>query len=97
MMKNYEAMFIVRPDLNQEELDKTVKAIEEIVTSNKGKINDSLNWGKRQLSYKIGSHAEGAYQLVHFQIEPTAIKRLKEGYRLNEDIVRVLITKIEKS
>ncbi len=42
-MKNYEAMFIVRPDLNQEELDKTVKAIEEIITSNKGKINDSLN------------------------------------------------------
>ena len=96
-MKNYEAMFIVRPDLNQEELDKTVKAIEEIVTSNKGKINDSLNWGKRQLSYKIGNYTEGTYQLVHFQIEPTAIKRLKEGYRLNEDIVRVLITKIEKS
>ena len=95
-MKNYEVMFIVRPDLNQEELDKTIKTIEEIVTSNKGKINDSLNWGKRQLSYKIGRYTEGAYQLVHFQIEPTAIKRLKEGYRLNENIVRLLITKIEK-
>ena len=93
-MKNYEAMFIVRPDLNQQELDKVVKAIEKIVTSNKGKINDSLNWGKRQLSYKIGRHTEGVYQLVHFQIEPAAIKKLKEGYRLNEDIIRVLITKI---
>ncbi len=48
------------------------------------------------MSYKIGNHTEGAYQLVHFQIEPTAIKRLKEGYRLNDGIVRVLITKIEK-
>jgi len=95
-MKNYEGMFIVRPDLNQEELDKIVKTIEKIITSNKGKINDSLNWGKRQLSYKIGRYTEGMYQLLHFQIEPTAIKRLKEGYRLNEDIVRVLITKIEK-
>ena len=95
-MKNYEGMFIVRPDLNQEELDKIVKTIEKIITSNKGKINDSLNWGKRQLSYKIGRYAEGVYQLVHFQIESTAIKRLKEGYRLNEDIIRVLITKIEK-
>ncbi len=45
-MKNYEAMFIVRPDLNQEELDKIVKTIEEIITSNKGKINDSLIGGK---------------------------------------------------
>ena len=95
-MKNYEAMFIVRPDLNQEELDKIVKTIEKIITSNKGKINDSLNWGKRQLSYKIDRHTEGVYQLVHFQIEPTVVKRLKEGYRLNEDIVRLLITKIEK-
>ncbi len=49
------------------------------------------------MSYKIDKHAEGAYQLVHFQIEPTAVKRLKEGYRLNEDIVRILITKIEKT
>ena len=95
-MKNYEAMFIVRPDSNQEELDKMVKTIEKIITSNKGKINDSLNWGKRQLSYKIGNYTEGAYQLVHFQIEPAAVKRLKESYRLNDDIVRVLITKIEK-
>ena len=92
-MKNYEAMFIFRSDLNQEELDKIVKTIEKIIISNKGKIDDSLNWGKRQLSYKIGKYAEGAYQLVHFQIEPTAIKKLKEGYRLNEDIIRVLITK----
>ena len=46
------------------------------------------------MSYKIGKYTEGVYQLVHFQIEPTAIKRLKEGYRLNEDMVRLLITKL---
>ena len=95
-MKNYEVMFILKADLNQEEADKLVKTIEETITSNSGKINDSLNWGKKQLAYKIGKHTEGVYQLVHFQIEPAAIKKLNEIYRLNEDIIRLLLTKAEE-
>ncbi len=96
MMKNYEAMFILKADLNQEEAGKLVKTLEETITSNNGKINDSLGLGKKQLAYKIGKYTEGLYQLVHFQIEPAAIKRLKEIYRLNEDIIRLLLIKAEE-
>lgn len=92
-MRDYEGMFIIRPDLDQTESQNLTKGIEEVITSSKGAIQNSSIWGKRQLAYKIGKYKEGIYQLIHFQTEPSEITKLKRAYRLNENILRVLIIK----
>ncbi|MEA3560161.1 MAG: 30S ribosomal protein S6 [Candidatus Omnitrophota bacterium] len=92
MLKDYEGMFIVKPDLSQTESQDVIKGIEEVITSNKGVIKDNLAWGKRQLTYKMGKYKEGLYQLIHFQTDSSSIMTLKRAYGLNENILRILIT-----
>jgi small subunit ribosomal protein S6 len=81
-MKDYEGMFIIKPDLDQTKSQNLSKDIEKVITSNKGVVKNSSIWGKRQLAYKIGKYKEGIYQLIHFQTEPTEITKLKRGYLL---------------
>ena len=90
-MKDYEGMFVIRPDLEQAQSEDVTKNIEQAITSNKGTIKESLAWGKRHLSYKLGKYQEGLYQLIHFQIGSSNVKEIKKAYRLNENILRVLI------
>lgn len=94
-MRDYEGMFIIRPDLSQEESNKVVAAIEEAITQDKGKLKDSSSWGKRQLAYEIGGYTEGYYQLTHFQLDPAMIAKLEGACKLNEYILRTLITRSE--
>jgi small subunit ribosomal protein S6 len=92
-MNNYEAMVIVRPDLSEEEAKALFAQINEAVIKNKGAIAQSAVWSeKRKLVFPINKHNEGVYYLVNFQSPPAAIKELRTIYRLNENILRVLIT-----
>lgn len=96
-MKNYEIMFIVRPTLGEEEVKKVVKNFENILTSNGAKITDSKDLGQKEFAYEIKKFKSGFYFL--YEIEANDDKAIKEFDRLSlisNDIVRHLITKIEK-
>jgi len=94
-MKDYEGMFIIRPDLSQQEADKVASGIEELILKFEGKIKDSSIWGKRQLAYEVGGHREGSYRLIRFEIGSDQIDKLKGNYGHNENILKYLITKIK--
>lgn len=95
-MRKYEAMFILRPDLKEEEVNLIAKQITEPITKNNGKVAVSDVWsGKRRLCYPIKKHKDGIYYRVNFTVEPNAIESLKQGYRLNDNILRLLITNQE--
>ena len=96
-MKNYEIMFIVRPTLGEDEVKKVVKDFSEIITKNGGKVTKEENMGQRELAYEIKDFKSGYYFV--FEIESKDDKAIKEFDRLaliNNDIVRHLITKVEK-
>ncbi|MFH1856264.1 MAG: 30S ribosomal protein S6 [Candidatus Omnitrophota bacterium] len=92
-MNNYEAMFIFQPSLNEEELAKLVSLISEKITQTEGKIQDTQDLGKKKLAFEIKKQKEGFYYLMNFETKPEAQKILKEAFRLNESILRVLILK----
>ena len=96
-MKNYEIMFIVRPTLSEDEVKKVVKDCNAIITKNDGKVTKEENMGQRELAYEIKNFKSGYYFV--FEVESENDKAIKEFDRLaliNNDIVRHLITKIEK-
>ena len=96
-MRNYEIMFIVRPTLGEDEVKKVVKDFSEIITKNGGKVTKEENMGQRELAYEIKDFKSGYYFV--FEVESKDDKAIKEFDRLaliNNDIVRHLITKIEK-
>lgn len=96
-MRNYEIMFIVRPTLSEEETQKTIKSFGEVLTSNGATIVDSKDMGQRELAYEIKKFKSGYYYL--YTVEANDDKAIKEFDRLaliSSDVIRHLITKIEK-
>ena len=96
-MKNYEIMFIIRPTLGEDEVKKVVKDFSEIIKKNGGKVTKEENMGQREFAYEIKDFKSGYYFV--FEVEAKDDKAIKEFDRLaliNTDIVRHLITKVEK-
>lgn len=91
-MRNYEALFILKPE-KEETVSKALSAITESIQKNKGKVLKEDNWGKKTLAYPIKKHREGIYYKLDFSIEPVLIEKLEKNYRLNSNILRTLIIK----
>ena len=96
-MRNYEAMFILKPDLSKDKLQELFAQINETFTKNNSKVNTSSIWAeKRKLSFPIKKYKEGTYYLVSFNADPQQISKINRDYKLNENILRALITKVER-
>jgi len=93
-MEHYEAMFILKPDLAKDDLDKVLGHIQEIIEKNKGSHEELKELGRQKLAYPIEKYKEGLYYLKNFHITPDAVSMLKRSFGLNESILRVLITKV---
>ncbi len=92
-MNNYEGMFIVKPDLSEDERKGLFSVINDIIIKHNGSVTQSAVWSeRRKLIFPIKRCHEGVYYLVNFSIAPAAITKIKELYRLNEGVLRVLIT-----
>ena len=91
-MKRYEGMFIVKPDMNEDELKKTVDFIEETIARNGGRVTTCEKWARRRLAYSIKKYMEGEYYLCQFEAPTEAILGMEDAYKLNDNILRILIT-----
>lgn len=93
-MAEYEAMLIVQPNINEERKKELFDGINDTASKNGAEIISSSVWSeKRKLSYPIKKFQEGIYYLIGFKANPGAISKLKQAYKLNENIIRLLIVK----
>ncbi len=90
-MKNYEGMLIIRPDLEEEATNAVTTQLTDAITQSNGEIEEAKIWGKRQLAFPVKKFKEGLFYLVHFKAKPEIITKLKREYKLNENILRMLI------
>lgn len=96
-MRNYEIMFIVRPTLSEDEIKKVSDNFAKVIKDNGAKVTENKALGQRELAYEIKKIKSGYYFV--FEVEANDDKAIKEFDRLaliSSDIVRHLITKIEK-
>lgn len=95
IMKNYEAVFIFRANLDNDAQEKLVNEIKEVITKQKGEVEDVQTWGKRKLTFLINKQSEGTYYLVLFKLTAAAVKKIENIFKLNDSILRVLIIRKE--
>jgi small subunit ribosomal protein S6 len=94
-MNKYEAMFIIKPDLNEQDKTALLTQINDIVVKQNGKVTQNSIWAERKkLAFAIKKYHEGTYYLVHFQSPGDAVAKMRHLYQLNENILRVLITSV---
>jgi len=94
-MRNYENLVIVKPTLTAEEIQASVKAVEEIITSNGGEIAATSPMGMRKLAYPIDKNERGYYHVIYSSIAPSAISEIERRFRINEDLLRFVTIKYD--
>jgi small subunit ribosomal protein S6 len=94
-MNKYEAMFILKADLPEEEKKKLLVQISDAVVKHSGTVQEAAVWQeKRRLCFSIKKQQDGMYYLLNFSAPSAAIAKLKYAYKLNEGILRVLFTRL---
>lgn len=95
MKSNYESIFIIKPTLSDEETEKVIQKMQDIITSGGGEVVSVENWGKKKLAYEIKKHKKGHYVLFHFKGEGPIVKELERNYRLSDLIIKFLTVKLK--
>ncbi len=95
-MKKYEIMFIVKPDLEEENIKKVANSMKETLEKNEAKVLEVKEMGQRELAYEINKYKTGYYFLFVIEIEnTTATKEFDRLALINENIIRHLIVRVE--
>ena len=91
----YETMYILRPDIAEEEVSQHIEKYNELLVKMGGKVLDSQMRGKRRLAYTIAKNREGIYVQLSHQGDGQHIAKIEKAMRLSEDVIRYMTIKQE--
>ncbi|TDM23144.1 30S ribosomal protein S6 [Macrococcoides canis] len=95
-MRNYEIMYVVRPNIEEDAKKALIERFEEILTSNGAEIIESKDWGKRRLAYEINDFKEGFYQIARVKSTDEATNEFDRLAKINDDIIRHIVIREEE-
>lgn len=90
-LKSYETLYIVRPNLDEEAVDRTVTAIDEYIKGLGVTLVSTEKKGRRRLAYEVSRMRDGYYVLTIFKAKPESVAQIKRMMTLHEDIIRSII------
>jgi small subunit ribosomal protein S6 len=88
-------VFIVRPNLDEEAVDKTVAVVEEYIKAQGGNVESTEKKGRKRLAYEVDKMRDGYYVVIVFKAKAESITPLKRMMTLSEDIIRNLVVVID--
>jgi small subunit ribosomal protein S6 len=95
MNRNYELMFIVRPDMVDEDLNKLISTLESSVTSAGGTTKTEV-WGKRRLAYRVGRFNDGIFVLMLIDGIGAVVHELERRLRVTEPVIKFLTVRTDE-
>jgi small subunit ribosomal protein S6 len=95
-MRRYELMLVLRPDTPDEQVQALLDRATRQIAAAGGQIVKVSPWGRRRLAYPIGQYREGSYFLVLFDAPSTAVLELERSLNITEEVMRHLVTRVER-
>ena len=96
MNRTYELMFIVRPDMTDEDLDKLISTLQSAVPASGGTVKSVEKMGKRRLAYTVRRFNEGIYVLLVVEGGGPVIHELERRLRVTEPVIKFLTVRIDQ-
>jgi small subunit ribosomal protein S6 len=96
MSNSYEMIYILRPDLMEEQVQQEANKYRDFLLENKAEDVQVKIWGKRRLAYAIAKHQDGYYVQVNYKGDGTQVAPLERAMRLSEEVIRYLTVKLKK-
>ena len=97
MTRQYELIYVLKPDAPEDEVNTLHGQVAEIVERLGGKIEKTDQWGRRKLAYEIGHHKEGFYVLELIAGSGELMKELDRRLKVTEGLLRHLIVRVDES
>ncbi|HUV73685.1 MAG TPA: 30S ribosomal protein S6 [Anaerolineae bacterium] len=94
-MRYYEFVFIVSPEVEEEDLEKVAARVGQMIVDGGGEVVRLESWGRRRLAYPIRRFREGHYVVGNIQMDPEAISGLKDRLGLTEEVIRYLLIRTD--
>ena len=92
----YEVMFIVRPDMVDEDMEKLVSSIETQVTTAGGTVKSLEKMGKRRLAYWVGGFQDGFYMLLTVEGGGALVHEIERRLRVTEPVLKFITVRMDE-
>jgi len=96
MNRTYELMFIVRPDMTDEDLDKLISTLQSAVPASLGTVRSVEKMGKRRLAYTVRRFNDGIYVLMIVEGGGPVIHELERRLRVTEPVIKFLTVRVDE-
>jgi small subunit ribosomal protein S6 len=94
-MRKYETLFILKPELEEEQRNELIEKFKSIIESD-GEVENVNEWGIKKLAYEIKKYKEGYYVLINFKAGAELPKELERNFRISDDVIRYLVVNLEE-
>jgi small subunit ribosomal protein S6 len=96
MSRLYEVMFIVRPDVEDEEADKLIESLGNTVKTGGGMIRSAEKLGRRKLAYQVRKFNDGNYILLTVEADGAVILELERRLRVTEQVIKFITVRMDE-
>jgi small subunit ribosomal protein S6 len=96
MNRTYELMFIVRPDMTDEDLEKLISTLQSVVPASGGTVKSVEKMGKRRLAYTVRRFNDGIYVLMIVEGGGAVIHELERRLRVTEPVIKFLTVRVDE-
>jgi small subunit ribosomal protein S6 len=96
LLHRYELMLVLRPDAPDDQVQAVIDRVTRSIAAAEGQIVKVSPWGRRRLAYAIGQQREGSYFIIQFDAPGSAVLELERFLNITEEVMRHLITRVEK-
>jgi len=93
LLRDYEILYIVRPELDDEQLQLAVASVDKLIDNLGGTRQKTDIWGRRRLAYEVKHLREGQYVLTDFQLEPARVPEMEATLKISDTVFRHLIVR----
>jgi len=96
MARSYEVMFIVRPDMPEEEQDRLISSLETNVSGAGGTVKNVERMGKRRMAYAVRRFQDGIYVLLTVEGEGGVVHELERRLRVTEPVIKFITVRVDE-
>ena len=97
MQRTYEVMFIIRPDMADEDVDKLVATLESNATGAGAQVKNTEKMGKRRLAYMVRGFQDGMYVLMTLLSDGKAIHEVERRLRVSEPVIKFITVRVDET
>lgn len=97
-MRIYELIYIVKPDIPEEEIDGVAEVVREVIESGGGTVDKLDKWGKRRMAYRVQKYQDAIYVLVQYSTETgeSLPKEVERRLRVADPVIKFMTVRIDE-